>query len=287
VLLVGEAGTGKAFLARFIHQHGPRQAGPFVATHCSHLPANTAESALFGHEKGAFSGATSRRAGLVEQADGGTLLIDGLSDLAPALQTKLLRMVQEGRFYRVGGTRPVRVDVRVIAGTSRDLRELAAGGAFRGDLLARIDVLRIGVPPLRQRIADIAPLVDRFVDRFNMRNGIRHKGFSAEAAGLLEGHGWPGNVGQLRDAMERLLIRSAGEYVQADEVDEELVAMTATETGDDDLAPEVLAALDRRLLARALSRCRGNKGRTSLMMRTTRGQLDRMIAMHDLDLYGR
>ena len=287
VLLVGEAGTGKEFLAAFIHSQGPRQTGPFVAAHCAHLPDNSAESALFGHEKGAFSGATGRRAGLIEQADGGTILIDGLAELDATLQTKLLRMVQEGRFYRVGGTRPVRVDVRIIGGSVRDLRALVGEGTFRGDLLERIDVLRINMPPLRKRIADIAPLVDRFVSRFNMRNGIRHKGFSAEALGLLEGHGWPGNVSELRDCVERLLIRAPGEYVEADEVDDELVALTATASGDADLAPDAIGALDKRIVARALARCRGNKGRTALMLRVPRGRLDRLIALYDLDVYGR
>jgi len=287
VLLQGDAGAGKAFLARFIHLQGPRQAGPFVVAQCGHLPENSAESALFGHEKGAFSGALTRRAGLIEQADGGTVLIDELSELDPSLQTKLLRMVQEGRFYRVGGTRPVRVDVRLIAGTSRDIRALVSEGTFRGDLLERIDVLHIEVPPLRERLADIAPLVERFVVRFNLRNGIRHKGFTAEATGLLEGHGWPGHLRQLRDAVERLLIRAKGDYVEADEAEEELVALAAVDSGDEDLAPDAIAALDKRIVARALARCRGNKGRTALMLRTTRGQLDRMIALHDVDVYGR
>ncbi len=287
VLLVGETGTGKSFLARFIHRQGPRQGGAFLTVHCGTLPENTAESALFGHEKGAFAGAGARRAGLLEQADGGTLLIDGLSELTPSLQTRLLRMVQEGRFYRVGGTRPVRVDVRMIVGTSRDLRQLVADGTFRGDLLDRVDVLRIEMPPLKRRIADVGPLVDRFVVRFNLRNGVRHKGFEAEAVGLLEGHDWPGNVSQLRDTVERLLVCAEGDYVSAEDADAELVALRAVEEGDDDAGPDALRALDRKLVARAMARCRGNKGRAALMLRRSREQLERMIALYDLDLYGR
>lgn len=287
LLVLGEAGTGKAFVTRFLHRLSPRSAGPFVAVHCATLPDQTAESALFGHESGAFSGADGRRRGFVEQADGGTLLLDGVSELNPELQVKLLRTLQEGRFYRVGGTRPVRVDLRLVAGTDRDLPALVEEGTFRADLVVMMDVLRLEIPPLRARLADIGPLVEHFIERFNMRNGVRHRGFTPEALGLLEGHSWPGNVQQLTEATERLLIRAAGDYVEAEDVEVELAALVAADEGEEDVAAKAFRGLDRQLVARALSRCRGNKGRAALMLRVPRGSLDRMATLYGVDAFGR
>ena len=285
ILIHGEGGTGKAFVARWIHRLSPRSGGPFVAVDCATLPGKSAESALFGHEKGAFSGADEQHAGYLEQADGGTVLLDGLADLTPALQVKLLRMVQEGRFYRVGGTRPVRVDVRLITGTWRDLAGLVRDGTFRGDLCARLDVYRLDLPPLRSRLADIAPLTERFIARFNMRNGTRLRGFTPESIGLLEGCEWPGNTRQLRDVVERLLVRAKGDYVEAEEVEEELRSLEPGHDPDETMA-ELLEDLEQERLARALGRCRGNKGRAARMLRVTRGTLERMIALHDVDPFG-
>jgi len=285
VLIIGEPGTGKAFLSRWIHRLSPRSDGPFVAVDCATLPGKAAESALFGHEKGAFTGADDQHAGYLEQADGGTVLLDGLAELTPALQTKLLRTAQEGRFYRVGGTRPVRVDIRLITGTWRDLPGLVRDGTFRSDLHSRLDVLRLELPPLRRRLADIAPLTERFVVRFNMRNGSRLRGFTPEAIGLLEGCEWPGNTRQLRDVTERLLVRAQGDFVEAEEVEEELRSLNPGHDPDETMA-ELLEDLEQERLARALSRCRGNKGRAARMLRITRGTLDRMIALHDVDPFG-
>ncbi len=287
VLVCGEVGSGKAFLARYLHRLSPRSTGPFVAVHCGTLPDQTAESVLFGHEQGAFSGADARRRGCLEQADGGTILLDGVATLSPPLQVKLLRTLQEGRFYRVGGTRPVRVDVRFVAGSGRDLAALVEEGSFRQDLLSVIDVLRLDVPALRRRIADVGPLVERFVDRFNLRNGVRRRGLTPEAVGLLEGHAWPGNVQQLADATERLLIRASGDYVEAEDVEVELAALAAVDEGDEDVAAKAIRGLDRQLVARAVADCRGNKGRVALMLRVPRSAVDRLVAMYGLDAFGR
>jgi transcriptional regulator with AAA-type ATPase domain len=285
VLIRGEPGTGKAFVARWIHKLSPRSEGPFVAVHCGTLPDKTADSTLFGHEKGAFSGADRQHAGYLEQADGGTLLLDAVGELTPPLQVKLLRAVQEGRFYRVGGTRPVRVDLRLICGSFRDLTGMVLDGALRQDLYERLDVVRLDLAPLRDRIADVAPLLERFVARFNARNGCRLKGFTPEAIGLLEGFGWPGNVRQLRDVVERVLVRAPGDFVEADDVQEELDSLLDPDDLTDETA-DLIADLEHDRLARALARCRGNKGRAALMLRVTRGTLDRLIAVHEVDEFG-
>lgn len=285
ILLLGEQGTGKAFLAHWIHRISTRAEGPFVVVRCSTLPDLTAESALFGHEKGAFTGADEQHTGFMEEADGGTILLDELGDLAPALQVKLLRTLQEGRFYRVGGTRPVRVDARIVVGCWRDLAGLVRDGAFREDLFERLDGRRLELPPLRRRLADVAPLAERFVARFNSRNGCRVLGFTPESIGLLEGCEWPGNLRQFRDVVERLLIRAAGDWVEADEVQGEIRALDAGADPDDTMA-DLLEDLEQERISRALARCRGNKGRAALMLRVTRGTLERMIALHDVDPFG-
>ena len=181
----------------------------------------------------------------------------------------------------------MRVDVRFVAGSGRDLAALVEEGSFRQDLLSVIDVLRLDVPALRRRIADVGPLVERFVDRFNLRNGVRRRGLTPEAVGLLEGHAWPGNVQQLADATERLLIRASGDYVEAEDVEVELAALAAVDEGDEDVAANAIRGLDRQLVARAVADCRGNKGRVALMLRVPRSAVDRLVAMYGLDAFGR
>jgi len=217
VLITGESGTGKELVARALHRHSPRAAKPFIALNTSAFTADLLESELFGHEKGAFTGAGELRRGRFEQADGGTLFLDEIGDMSPALQTRLLRVLAEGEFYRVGGQLPVKVDVRVIAATHQDLEARVRDGLFREDLLHRLNVIRIEVPPLRQRREDIPELLRHYLDVAALELGVAPKVLTAEAEAALVSFGWPGNVRQLVNACRRLTVLAAGrEIAEAD-----------------------------------------------------------------------
>jgi two-component system nitrogen regulation response regulator GlnG len=217
VLITGESGTGKELVARALHRHSPRAAKPFIALNTSAFTADLLESELFGHEKGAFTGAGELRRGRFEQADGGTLFLDEIGDMSPALQTRLLRVLAEGEFYRVGGQLPVKVDVRVIAATHQDLEARVRDGLFREDLLHRLNVIRIAVPPLRQRREDIPELLRHYLDVAALELGVAPKVLTTEAEAALVSFEWPGNVRQLVNACRRLTVLAAGrEIAQAD-----------------------------------------------------------------------
>jgi two-component system nitrogen regulation response regulator GlnG len=217
VLITGESGTGKELVARALHRHSPRAAKPFIALNTSAITPDLLESELFGHEKGAFTGATELRRGRFEQADGGTLFLDEIGDMSPQLQTRLLRVLAEGEFYRVGGQLPVKVDVRVIAATHQDLEARVRDGLFREDLLHRLNVIRIAVPPLRNRREDIPELLQHYLDVAAMELGVAPKILTEEAGAALAAFDWPGNVRQLVNACRRLTVLAAGrEIVLAD-----------------------------------------------------------------------
>jgi two-component system nitrogen regulation response regulator GlnG len=217
VLITGESGTGKELVARALHRHSPRAAKPFIALNTSAFTADLLESELFGHEKGAFTGANELRRGRFEQSDGGTLFLDEIGDMSPQLQTRLLRVLAEGEFYRVGGQLPVKVDVRVIAATHQDLESRVKEGLFREDLLHRLNVIRIEVPPLRQRLEDIPELLQHYLDVAAIELGVAPKVLTDEAAGALAAFSWPGNVRQLVNACRRLTVLAAGrEITRAD-----------------------------------------------------------------------
>src|SRR5438067_1422163 len=199
VLIEGESGTGKELVARAIHDLSPRRAKPFIAVNCAAIPDTLLESELFGHEKGAFTGAAERRLGRFELADAGTLFLDEIGELTPSTQVKLLRVLEEREFMRVGGTQPIRVDVRVIAATNQPLRELVEQGVFRADLFYRLNVLRIYLPPLRERREDIPMLVRRFVQEYSTTHDRPFHGVSQEAMQKLVDYPWPGNVRELRN----------------------------------------------------------------------------------------
>jgi Nif-specific regulatory protein len=205
VLLRGESGTGKEVVARALHDHGPRAGRPFVAVSCAALPEALLESELFGHEKGAFTGAAQARAGRFELADGGTLFLDEVGELPVGAQVKLLRAIQERQFERVGGRRSVTVDVRLVAATNRDLEEMVRLGAFRLDLYHRLQVVEIELPPLRERRDDVPVLLERFLEELGAEHG-RRLAFTADAVEALQAYPWPGNVRQLRNAVERLMV---------------------------------------------------------------------------------
>jgi DNA-binding NtrC family response regulator len=213
VLVEGESGTGKELVARAMHVLGPRRGKPFIAVNVGALPDTLVESELFGHEKGAFTGAAERRIGRFELADTGTLFLDEVGEIAPGTQVKLLRVLEERELTRVGGTQPIRVDVRVIAATNRSLREAVEQGAFRSDLYYRLNVLSIYLPPLRERKADIPILVRRFIQEFSAQHDRPFHGISADALQLLVDYAWPGNVRELRNLVESMVVLAPGHEI--------------------------------------------------------------------------
>ena len=211
VCILGETGTGKELIARAVHERSPRRNGPFVTLNCAAVPQELIESELFGHEKGAFTGAATRHAGKFEQADRGTLFLDEIGDMPPVMQAKLLRVLEEGEIERVGGERPMRVDVRVVVATHRNLEEQVRSGVFRQDLYHRIFVFPILLPPLRERPGDLPVLVEHFAHRVSEQNGWKPKAFTREAVKALAGYAWPGNIRELRNSVERLLLLADAE----------------------------------------------------------------------------
>jgi DNA-binding NtrC family response regulator len=215
VLITGESGTGKELVANAIHQRSPRASGPFVKLHCAALAESLLESELFGHERGAFTGAMARKDGRFQIADGGTLFLDEIGEISPAIQVKLLRFLQEHEFERVGGTQTIRVNVRVIAATNRNLPEEVAKGRFREDLFYRLNVVTLEMPPLRDRRSDIPALAKFFLDRYASENGKTIEGFEPDTLQLLAAYDWPGNVRELENAIERAVVLTTGSNLEA------------------------------------------------------------------------
>ena len=215
VLIQGESGTGKELIARRIHDRSPRRQGPFVAVNCAALPETLLESELFGYEKGAFTGAAGRKEGRFELADGGTLFLDEVADLSPVTQPKILRVLQEGEFERVGGTKTLRVDVRVVTATNQDLAALVREKRFREDLYYRLNVITVTAPPLRERREDVAVLAQHFLRVYAAKNNRHLDGFTDEALACLEGYSWPGNVRELENVVERAVVLARGAAVEA------------------------------------------------------------------------
>jgi len=219
VLITGESGTGKEVLARYIHRRSRRAAGPFVALNCAAMPENLLESEMFGHERGAFSGAIARRIGKFEAADGGTLLLDEISEMDVRLQAKLLRVIQEREIDRLGGTAPVRVNVRILATSNRDLPAEMAAGRFRDDLYFRLNVVGLRIPSLRERPGDVAALADHYARRYADVNGMPLRPLSRSAHALLAAHGWRGNVRELENTVHRAVLLASGDEIGADAIE--------------------------------------------------------------------
>jgi len=224
LLITGESGTGKDQLARWIHERGPRHDAPFLKIDCASLPLELVESELFGHERGAFTGAVARKPGRLEMAEGGTVVLDEVAALAPAIQAKLLRVIEERAFERLGGTEKLRMDARVMALTNTDLQKAVAAGRFREDLFFRLNVLAIHVPPLRERRADIAPLAAHFLARLGPVHGRADAALSSDALRLLEAYAWPGNVRELKNAIEHALVFAKDAQLSAQDFPEILRA---------------------------------------------------------------
>jgi Nif-specific regulatory protein len=258
VLVSGESGTGKELVARALHERSGRAKRSFIAVNCAALPESVIESELFGHERGAFTGAQDLRRGRFELADGGTLFLDEIGELSPAVQAKLLRVIQEGEFQRVGGSATLKTDVRVIAATNRDLEKEVAESRFRADLFWRLNVFPIRVPPLRERRSDIVLLADYFAEKHGRRSGKPILRISSPAIDLLMTYHWPGNVRELENCMERAVILSTDSVIHAYHLPPSLQSADSTGTGPASTLDASLARLERELLIEALKMCRGN-----------------------------
>jgi len=277
VLLTGESGTGKELVARALHHASPRTEGPFLAINCAALPETLVEAELFGHEKGAFTGADRQKPGRFEQAAGGTLFLDEVAELPPTAQAKLLRVLQEREFQRVGGTATLRADVRLITATNRDLARAVAEGKFREDLFYRLNVFSVHLPPLRERGDDILLLAEHFVRELASKLGKGNGGLSREARDALIAHPWPGNIRELANAVERALILAEGGLLTAAHFGldgaREHRPKAASGQALEPSTPEALAELERRAILAALGHTKGNKTQAAALLGITRTQL--------------
>jgi two-component system, NtrC family, nitrogen regulation response regulator GlnG len=249
VLITGESGTGKELAARALHEHSPRANKPFIALNTSAIPAELLESELFGHEKGAFTGADSLRRGRFEQADGGSLFLDEIGDMSTSLQTRLLRVLAEGEFYRVGGQTPIRVDVRVIAATHQNLEERVRNSQFREDLFHRLNVIRIELPPLRARHEDVPDLLEHYMRLAAQELGVEPKALTSDAREKLSAYAWPGNVRELVNLCRRFTVLAPGNEIRAEDLPPEITGAVANAAPDQDWTSSLAQWADRQALA--------------------------------------
>src|SRR3989454_12172180 len=280
VLIQGESGTGKELAARAIHERSARRTGPFVAVNCAALPDTLLESELFGYEKGAFTGAAGRKEGRFELAHGGTLFLDEVADLSLVTQPKILRVLQEGEFERLGGTRTIKVDVRIVTATNQDLAQMVRAKRFREDLSYRLKVITINVPPLRERREDVRVLAEHFLRLYAAKNNRVLAGFTDEALGRLEGYSWPGNVRELENVVERGVVLARSALIDVTDLPEEIAGATPLPEGV--LSGRIgtpLAEVEARLLEETLRVTKGNKTLTAKLLgidpRTVSRKLER------------
>ena len=291
ILITGESGVGKEVMARYVHTRSKRAAKPFISVNCAAIPENLLESELFGHEKGAFTGAVARRVGKFEEADGGTLLLDEISEMDARLQAKLLRAIQEREIDRVGGSKPVKVNIRILATSNRDLVQAVKDGTFREDLLYRLNVVNLRLPPLRERPGDIAALCDHFLKKYAKANGMPERPLSAEARKRLVAHRWPGNVRELENAMHRAVLLSTGAEIEefairlpdgqplspAPDTAVARTASMAAEAVTRTLVGQTVAEVEQQLILDTLSHCSGNRTHAATILgisiRTLRNKL--------------
>jgi two-component system response regulator HydG len=290
VLITGESGTGKELVARSIHHNSPRRDLPFVVVNCAALAENLLESELFGHEKGAFTGADKRREGRFRQAHGGSLFLDEIAETRPAMQAKLLRAIQEKEIQRVGGDETLSVNVRILAATNRDLAAEVGVGRFREDLFYRLNVVSVEVPPLRARREDIPLLAQHFLDRFAARNRKTVKGFTPQAMDALLRHEWPGNVRELENAVERAVILLMGDYVSERELPASIVPAAPPACAPADASPPVvngtaqpLEQVERAAILAALELAGGNKSKAARRLGINRKTLHAKLKRYGMD----
>ncbi len=280
VLIQGESGAGKELVASTIHRSSPRSRGPFVAVNCAALPETLLESELFGYEKGAFTGAAGRKEGRFELADGGTLFLDEVSDLSLVTQPKILRVLQEGEFERLGGTHTIQVDVRIVAATNQDLAEMVRERRFREDLYYRLNVITIRVPPLRERHEDIRVLAQHFLRVYAAKNGRELEGFTGEAIERLEAYAWPGNVRELENLIERSVVLARKDRIEAEDLPDEIVGVKRPPRDAIlELIGTPLGEIEQRLLDETLRITGGNKTQAAKLLgidpRTVSRKLER------------
>ena len=291
ILITGESGVGKEVMARYVHKRSRRAEKPFISVNCAAIPENLLESELFGHEKGAFTGAVGRRIGKFEEADGGTLLLDEISEMDGRLQAKLLRAIQEREIDRVGGQRPVRVNIRILATSNRDLAQAVREGKFREDLLYRLNVVNLRLPPLRERPADVVALAEHFAKKYAKANGVADRPISVEARRRLSQHRWPGNVRELENAIHRAVLLSIGPEIDETAIrlpdgkplQMDALAQTASRAAEAadavsrSFVGQTVAAVEQQLILDTLSHCLGNRTHAAnilgISIRTLRNKL--------------
>jgi DNA-binding NtrC family response regulator len=296
ILITGESGTGKEVMARYVHAHSKRASKPFISVNCAAIPENLLESELFGHEKGAFTGAVARRIGKFEEANGGTLLLDEISEMHPRLQAKLLRALQEREIDRVGGSAPVKVDFRLVATSNRDMQEEVKKGTFREDLFFRLNVMSLELPPLRERPGDIPVLAEHFANKYAEANGIKIDGIAPEVQAILLTHEWRGNVRELENTMHRAVLLAQGPVIGPEAImltggrglpvmrsaemaptAAEAAAAKAVDAGTAVLVGKTVATVERELIIDTLSHCLGNRTHAAnilgISIRTLRNKL--------------
>lgn len=294
ILITGESGTGKEVMSRYIHNKSKRAKGPFISLNCAAIPESLLESELFGHEKGSFTGALARRIGKFEEANGGTLLLDEVSEMHPSLQAKLLRAIQERVIDRVGGTAPVKIDIRLVATSNRDMEAAVKSGQFREDLYFRLNVVGVALPALRERPADILPLAEMFAAKYSEQNGIPLKKFSAAASAKLQAHHWQGNIRELENTIHRAVLVSQEQEIEgsavllsgqkttsvvqtAQAVIEKTAAVQGKPEASSPMIGRTVADMERELIINTLDHCLGNRTHAAnilgISIRTLRNKL--------------
>jgi len=283
VLLLGQSGTGKEVLAHEVHRASPRAGRPFVAVNCSAIPEGLLESELFGHERGAFTGAVRQKRGRFELADGGTVFLDEIGDMSEGLQAKLLRFLQDRSFQRIGGSKEITVDVRVVAATNRNLEEDIRDGRFREDLFFRLNVVTIVVPPLKERIDDIPPLVEHFL-KAHAPKGAKPKKMSPKAMRTVMAYDWPGNVRELENAVQRAVVLSRGETIFPEHLPARVRAVSDGGDGEKEAGGRTMREVERDAIVRTLRETDGNRTHAAKILGISRRTLQNKIKEYDIDL---
>ena len=283
VLVSGESGTGKEFFPKIIHQLSSRKHGPYIAVNCGAIPEGTIDSELFGHEKGSFTGATVQRIGRFEAANGGTIFLDEFGDIPASTQVKLLRVLQEREIERVGSTKPIKVDVRILCATNRNLEELITKDQFREDLYYRINVFPVYIPSLRERINDIPVLTDFFIDKFNKRHGKNIKRITASAIDTLMVYHWPGNIRELENCIERACILCADQVIRTHNLPASLQTAETTETMQAGTLDIILGKMEKQIIMDALISSKGNGAKAAEQLGITERMMGIRIKKYGIE----